>query len=146
MKRFTFTAAMASTLLLAVTSCGNSQKQTTANETAQTVVEQPATTADYYGVYEGTLPGADNEGIKTTLTLNEDNTYQLKSEYIGKKDGTFEESGVFNKLDNDVLELTNSSSNEKTYYKLLNGEVAVSDSLGNMNQGELAEQYKLKKQ
>ena len=48
-----------------------------------------------FGVYEGTLPAADCKGIKTMLVINEDKTYTLKSEYIGKKDATFETCGVY---------------------------------------------------
>ncbi len=38
---------------------------------------------DYDGVYRGTLPCADCEGIKTTVYLNKDNTYRSITQYIG---------------------------------------------------------------
>lgn len=39
---------------------------------------------DWNGTYEGTLPCADCEGIKTIITLNGDDTYAITTEYIGK--------------------------------------------------------------
>ena len=46
------------------------------------------------GTYEGTLPAADCPGIKTVLTINADSTYQLQQDYIDRKDGHDEASGV----------------------------------------------------
>lgn len=36
---------------------------------------------DWAGVYEGVLPCADCEGIKTTLTLNSDDSFKLEQAY-----------------------------------------------------------------
>lgn len=38
------------------------------------------------GTYEGTLPCADCEGIRTSLTLDAGGTYTLQREYLGKAD------------------------------------------------------------
>ncbi|MDD7438017.1 MAG: copper resistance protein NlpE, partial [Bacteroidales bacterium] len=89
-------------------------------------------------------PCADCEGILTKLTIREDTTYDLSSEYLGKKDGKFEVSGVY-ELNGDVLTLITPSSGEKTYYKVLEGSVALVDSTGVLNTGELASQYILTK-
>lgn len=40
------------------------------------------------GIYEGILPCADCEGIKTTLTLNKKGTFKLVSHYLNGKSGT----------------------------------------------------------
>lgn len=101
---------------------------------------------DYYGTYEGTLPCADCGGIKTTLKINSDTTYDLRSEYLGKKNGIFEESGIYNIVGENIIELVTPSSGDKTYYKVLDGAVALSDSIGTINSGELSEQYILKRQ
>lgn len=52
---------------------------------------------DWNGTYEGVLPCASCEGIKTTLTLNNDKTYQLNEVYITNKPGqnTFNTKGKF---------------------------------------------------
>jgi len=55
-------------------------------------------------VYEGILPCADCEGIKTTLTLFQNNlkkqyTYRLQEEYLGQSNGKiFETTGKWNAL------------------------------------------------
>jgi len=102
--------------------------------------------AGFYGTYKGTLPCADCGGIRTTLKINGDTTYELRSEYLDKKDTVFEESGVYRIVSGNVIELTTPSSGERTYYKILDGAVAMSDSTGNTTTGELAAHYVLKKQ
>ena len=70
------------------------------------------------GTYEGTLPAADCPGIKTVLTINTDSTYLLKQDYIDKKDGHDEASGIFKVLDGKVLMLVRPSTGEQTFYKV----------------------------
>lgn len=136
-------AAISLTVLVGCKNAG--QKQTTTSEVKTENID--STKTEYCGIYEGTLPCADCEGIKTTLTVNEDTTYELRSEYLGKKDNNvFEECGVYNILNEDIIELITPSSGVKTYYKILENAVALSDSEGNLNEGELAEYYILKKQ
>jgi heat shock protein HslJ/uncharacterized lipoprotein NlpE involved in copper resistance len=50
---------------------------------------------DWAGTYIGTLPCADCAGIRTTITLNPDQTYALATLYEGRQDATFEQKGVF---------------------------------------------------
>ena len=98
--------------------------ETTVNNDSTAVVNE----VSFFGEYEGTLPAADCEGIKTTLTVNSDSTYTLKSEYIGIKDGTFETSGVYKMPNDSLLELITPSSGEKTYYRIIDNEkVMLSD-------------------
>lgn len=95
------------------------------------------------GTYSGVLPAADRDGIRTTLTLKEDMTYELESVYLGEKNETFNENGTYSVSEDGLVALV-SSTNEKTYYKSVEGELALSDSTGAVNTGEMAEQYKLK--
>lgn len=46
---------------------------------------------DWDGAYSGVLPCADCEGIDTYLTLNKDQTYQLKLRYLGNLEKEGEE-------------------------------------------------------
>ena len=96
------------------------------------------------GTFEGTLPAASSEGIRTSLTVNADSTYSYKQEYIGEKDANFETSGVYHLIGKDLIELVTPSSREKTYYKRVETGYMLSDSLGTVNQGELAKHYILK--
>lgn len=100
---------------------------------------------NYYGTYEGTLPCADCGGIKTTLKINSDTTYELRSEYLGKKDGVFEKNGVYNMLGENIIELVPPSSGNRTYYKILDGALVLSDSVGTLDDSELVEYYVLRK-
>ena len=102
---------------------------------------------DCYGTYEGILPCADCGGIKTTLKINSDATYDLRSEYLGEENGIFEESGVYNMIGENIIELVTPSSGAKTYYKVLDDAVVLSDSTEIFNNsGRLAAQYILKRQ
>ena len=76
-------------------SCNSSQKNNAPIKNREIKTESQAHTSNLFGTYEGTLPAADCEGIKTILVINEDKTYTLKSEYIGREDATFETSGIY---------------------------------------------------
>ena len=98
------------------------------------------------GTYEGTLPAADCPGIKTVLTLNADSTYQYSADYLERKDGHDEASGIFKVLANNVVEITRPSSGETSYYKVKDANsIIMTDSLGNEPEGEMAKLYVLTK-
>ena len=98
------------------------------------------------GTYEGTLPAADCPGIKTVLTINADSTYQLQQDYIDRKDGHDEASGVLQVLDGNVMMLVRPSSGEHTFYKVKDSKsIVMTDSLGNEPEGETAKLYVLTK-
>lgn len=139
--------------LAVLSSC--TEKKTTANATdkdSTNVVDTTATDDNYVdlaavsGTYEGTLPAADCPGIKTVLTIKADSTYQLQQDYIDKKNGHDEASGVFKVLDGKRLVLVRPSSGEQTYYKVKdNNSIVMTDSLGVEPEGETAKLYVLKK-
>ena len=139
--------------LAVLSSC--TEKKTTANaadKDSTSVVDTTATDDNYVdlaavsGTYEGTLPAADCPGIKTVLTIKADSTYQLQQDYIDKKNGHDEASGVFKVLDGKVLMLVRPSSGEQTYYKVKdNNSIVMTDSLGVEPEGETAKLYVLKK-
>ncbi|WP_392559685.1 copper resistance protein NlpE [Orbus mooreae] len=70
--------------VMAVAGC-STQNQQTVNSAAQPQAVVDSSTArnslDWAGVYEGVLPCADCEGIKTTLILNSDNSFKLEQVY-----------------------------------------------------------------
>lgn len=133
-------------LLVVMVSCNSSQKNNNQVENGETKTESLVEVSNLFGTYEGTLPAADCEGIKTMLIINEDKTYTLRSEYIGEKDAIFETSGVYHMVGDSIIELVTPSSEEKTYYRMLNDEqLMLSDKEGTINQGSLAEHYILRK-
>ena len=129
MKKYVLVVAVAAALF----SCSGNPKadatQTDKNkqETAQVPdMHNAETSLDYWGVYEGTLPAASSPGIKTTLTLNKDKTFTLRSEYIDEKDGIFNEGG------------------DITYYKVEEGQLKMLDQQKQPIRGDLAKFYILK--
>lgn len=111
-----------------------------------TVAGENVDLAAVAGTYEGTLPAADCPGIKTVLTINADSTYELKQDYIERKNGHDEASGVLQVLDGNVLMLVRPSSGEHTFYKVKDSKsIVMTDSLGNEAEGEMAKLYVLTK-
>lgn len=137
--------------LALMTSCnGNKTAQNAANNdsanVADTAVNENVDLASVAGTYEGTLPAADCPGIKTVLTINADKTYELKQDYIDRKDGHDEASGVLELLDGNVLMLVRPSSGEHTFYKVKDDKsIIMTDSLGNEPEGDMAKLYVLTK-
>lgn len=135
--------------LVATASC--TDKKASANvedndSTSVAVVVNEIDLANVAGTYEGTLPAADCPGIKMVFTINADSTYQMTQDYMDRKDGHDEASGVFDVLDGNVLMLVRPSSGEHTFYKVKDGNsIVLTDSLGNEAEGESAELYVLKK-
>lgn len=137
--------------LALMTSCnGNKTAQNAVNNdsvnVADTAVNENVDLASVAGTYEGTLPAADCPGIKTVLTINADKTYELKQDYIDRKDGHDEASGVLELLDGNVLMLVRPSSGEHTFYKVKDDKsIIMTDSLGNESEDDMAKLYVLTK-
>ncbi len=128
----------------AMTSCMNSSKKTSEQQDMVPVAQEVSVAKPFIGTYEGTLPCADCDGNKVTLSILEDGTYQLKNVFLGKEDNNSEECGTY-KVSDGVIELVTPSSGRKTYYKVQENSVALCDSTGALNEGELADMYVLKK-
>lgn len=112
--------------------CNSSQKNNAPIKNREIKTESQAHTSNLFGTYEGTLPAADCEGIKTILVINED--------------ATFETSGIYHIIGDSIMELVTPSSGEKTYYRMLNNrQVMLSDKEGTISQSLLAEHYILNK-
>ena len=139
--------------LAIMTSCtGKKTAPNAADNDSANVVDTTASNKDNVdlasvaGTYEGTLPAADCPGIKTVITINADSTYLLKQDYIDKKDGHDEASGIFKVLDGKVLMLVRPSTGEQTFYKVKNANsIIMTDSMGVEPEGETAKLYVLKK-
>ena len=151
MKTKLIVLAMSSLAILA--SCtGKKTTPNAADNDSANVVDATASDKDNVdlasvaGTYEGTLPAADCPGIKTVLTINADSTYELKQDYIERKDGHDEASGVLQVLNGNVLMLVRPSSGEHTFYKVKDSKsIVMTDSLGNEAEGEMAKLYVLTK-
>lgn len=149
-KKLVLMAAVVAALF--VVSCNGKIKCNETGKDSLSVVENDSLAADgvaiesLVGTYEGTLPAADCPGIKTVLTLNADSTYQYSADYLERKDGHDEASGIFKVLANNVVEITRPSSGETSYYKVKDANsIIMTDSLGNEPEGEMAKLYVLTK-
>ncbi|WP_436416712.1 copper resistance protein NlpE [Petrimonas sp.] len=125
---------------IALISCNNAKQKKT--ETPDMHTSEMA--LDYHGVYEGTLPCADCEGIKTKLTINDDNTFVLNSEYLGEENATFEDKGTYF-IENGEILVTQEEDGEQKYYKLQEGSLAQLDANKKPVEGEMAPFYVLTK-
>lgn len=99
---------------------------------------------DWTGTYNGILPCADCEGIKTTVTLENDNIYILTEEYLGKDGKPYVTKGSFswNKEGNQIT-LINGERNQR--YKVGENMLIHLDMNGKQIEGKLAEMYTLNK-
>ncbi|MEG1612001.1 MAG: copper resistance protein NlpE [Alistipes sp.] len=135
-------------LALATTLCacgGNTQNKSslqTASDSLEQVDMHTAENAlDYLGTYTGTFPAADCPGIKTTLTLCKDGSYQLDQSYI-ERDASFGTKGDF-VIEGDLLILSEQSM--KTYFKIEENRLRRLDDDQQPITGDLAEMYILTK-
>ena len=102
-------------------------------------------TIDWVGVYTGTIPAADGEGINVRMKLNKDNTYELTYDYIGKPEYTFTFNGSFKW--NDTKDIINIEiADAPSYYKVAKDKLIQLDMEGKPITGSFADMYVLKKQ
>jgi uncharacterized lipoprotein NlpE involved in copper resistance len=99
---------------------------------------------DWVGTYQGILPCADCEGIKTSITLNQDYTYTLTEEYLGKKGNPIVAKGSFIWDDNGG-KITLIDGDRKQQYKVGENRLFHLDLNGNVIEGRLADKYILYK-
>lgn len=99
---------------------------------------------DWQGTYEGTLPCADCPGIQTVITLADDGTFIYEAEYL-ERDTKIADSGTFMWHDNgSVVHLTGQDTDLK--FQVGENQLFHLDQEGKRIEGELAENYILKKQ
>jgi uncharacterized lipoprotein NlpE involved in copper resistance len=97
---------------------------------------------DWAGVYEGTIPAADCDGINVSMELFKDQTFEMSYEYIGKSTEPFIWKGKFKWDDTgniiiiDIIDAPN-------YYKVEKTKLIQLDMKGKPIKGKLAENYVL---
>lgn len=144
MKKLVFMVAV----LAALYACSGDQKSDSskkaeaATEVVNTHKSDQTDNASIIGVYEGTLPAASSSGIKTKLTLNDDNSFTLHSEYIDEENGIFDDNGTYS-VDGDILTATQENGTVY-YYKIEDGILRMLNADKEEVTGELAENYILK--
>ncbi|KJJ37631.1 copper resistance protein NlpE [Aequorivita vladivostokensis] len=150
MKKIFLAFGIATTIFIGCKNVEN--KENVSDETMETtdnnVVDShnSENSLDWAGVYEGTTPCADCEGIKTVLELRDDKTYTLSQTYLGKMEGEneFVQTGNF-VWDESGSKVLLKSESDTLQYKVGENQLWMLDSSGNMVEGDLAEFYILKK-
>ena len=85
-------------IVICLSSCKTTQtmvdrsKQT---EEAGDVPDHSTSSLDWIGIYSGTLPCADCDGIQTLVNLQRDSSYVIRTTYVGKSDTAHESRGTF---------------------------------------------------
>ncbi len=103
---------------------------------------QQSTSGDWSGTYEGTTPCADCPGIKTTVVLNNNDTFRITQEYQDRNTKT-DDNGRIMWHGDDVAHLKGTNVDIK--FKLGKGELKQLDQDGKEIEGDLAQNYVLKK-
>lgn len=97
---------------------------------------------DWNGKYEGVLPCADCEGIKTTILLKDNDTYVMTIKYLGEG----QEETVEGAFEWDATGTIITLVNEESYkLKVVEGAIQKLDIEGKEITGEMADLYFLRK-
>ena len=99
---------------------------------------------DWAGVYTGTVPCADCEGIETRISLTSNNEYIRTLTYLGKSDGVFEDKGAITWAENGNIITLGEGEGAQSYHVGENMLFHL-DREGQRITGDLAEKYQLMK-
>lgn len=88
---------------------------------------------DWTGNYAGNFPCGDCQGIMTKITINDDNTYTLSSQYVGKEDEPTVYKGKFN-WDKAQNVITLDAEGDHLKFKVMENMLKKLDKFGNDEQ------------
>jgi copper homeostasis protein (lipoprotein) len=129
-------------LLYLVSSCKSSKNT---SDSSFMTAENSQNSLDWDGIYRGTIPCADCEGIKTTLYINRNLTYKLVQEYLGKAENPFEYTGKFKwNREGNIITLSG-LKDMPDQYQVGEDIVTQLDMSGKKIEGNLAVNYTLSK-
>jgi uncharacterized lipoprotein NlpE involved in copper resistance len=101
---------------------------------------------DWAGIYSGTVPCPSCEGVEMVLTLNGDQTYKLKTNYLGRNDALEQEnSGPFTWSEEGSRVKLAGVKDGQNDYKVGENQLWLLDLDGQKVTGNLADHYLLKK-
>lgn len=108
-----------------------------------TTGDNSMTSLDWAGTYNGELPCADCEGIKTKVTINSDNTYTIQETYLGKETAPNKTEGTFEWDDQGQRILL---SGDRNAFFVGENTLTLLDNDGNKITGDLEALYVLRKE
>ena len=98
---------------------------------------------DWPGTYVGTIPCADCEGIRTTVTLRADGSFERELLYLGKSASPARDSGQFSWNDAGSIVTLVPGDGTTQMYQVGEGRLFHLDRAGQRIVGELADRYVL---
>ena len=131
---------LACMVVVSLSACntGKRDNNVQTNESQETYVADPAhnsrNSLDWAGVYKGTLPCADCEGIEVEVRLNDDLTYERVMIYLGKGENRFTDNGRFEWDENGskIKLISNNNPDEvKSWFQVGENKLFVLDIEGN---------------
>lgn len=99
---------------------------------------------DWPGTYSGTLPCADCEGIRTTVTLRDDGTFDRELLYLGKTDTPVGQSGNFSWNEAGSIVTLTATDGATQMYQVGENQLFHLDRAGKRISGDLAARYVLR--
>lgn len=103
------------------------------------------TSVDWHGVYQGTLPCTDCDGVETTLILRPDHTYTLHRRMLGEHTTMEDVSGSFAWAAGGGVVMLNETGGAPNFYKIGEEFIWQLDSEGQELKSPTPESYALKK-
>lgn len=136
---------------LLLSSCGNkqqpeSQPVVNAVDSLSATIDSNNAQApiDVAGTYKGVLPTASAGGMEVTIVLT-DSTYTKDVKYLGQKNAKpFNTKGTFTRSEDGAI-VTLNDEDKPNQYAVEDGALRQLDIDGNKIEGQLADQYVLKK-
>lgn len=107
-------------------------------------VHNSSNSLDWAGTYSGVTPCADCPGIKTVMTLNNDNTYSLSEQYLEKEKIPRTFKGKFS-WDEKGSVITLDAEGDHHKFKVMEGKLQILDKFGDAKQGGRADEFMLPK-
>lgn len=126
-----------------VATTGAPEKESVANEVD--AAHPNRTALDWSGVYRGTLPCADCEGIATEIILKEGDTFMMRQRYLGKSDSVVVNSGSVTWHPSEHAITLTAGDDEEMDFAIETGALSLLDEDGKKIKGSLAESYVLRR-
>ncbi|WP_217274014.1 copper resistance protein NlpE [Shewanella sp. VB17] len=124
------------------------EKQHIENKVNVSIGDNSQNALDWAGHYSGVIPCASCEGISTVLILSADNTYKLDTQYLGKSDNIFTETGrvQWHKDGGRITLVTLDKDEPGNQYLVGENQLFMLDRQGKKINGNLAQHYRLIKE
>jgi uncharacterized lipoprotein NlpE involved in copper resistance len=138
------------------TSCGEPSSSTTGEDGESLIQKQSAAangpasetlntmnSGEMTGTYSGVLPCGDCDGIKTSLSLKDDDTFILNREYLGSEATNLQVAGNYEYDEQSQMITLENPADGPSKFLMLNGELWQLDKNSNRIEGDLADKYVL---